>query len=131
MKIADNSMQIHYNPEELDILGSCLDIALIQLEEKKKYFDYIAVDLDRDISRAYELRHRLKTLGNLEEGNFVVFTRYEIFLLIEIICDVLNYYKEEEYPLDTITRIYLAKKPLSDSILSKQSPSLFLTKKAS
>ncbi len=131
MKIADNSMHVHYAQEELDILASCLDIALIQLEEKKKFFDFLAVDLERDIKRAYELRHRLKTLGNLEEGNFVVFTRYEIFLLIEIICDVLNYYKEEDYPLDTLTRIYLAKKPLSDSILSKQSPSLFLTKKAS
>jgi hypothetical protein len=122
-------MEIHYEQEELEILEACLDIALIQLEEKKNFFGNIAVDLERDINRAGELKNRIRSLINIEAGRFIVFTRYEIFLLIEIICDVLNYYKEEEYPKDTISRIMVAKKPLFDSIIAKQSPSLFLSRK--
>ena len=122
-------MEIHYEQEELDILEACLDIALIQLEEKKSFFGNIAIDLERDISRATELKSRIRALLTIEAGSFIVFTRYEIYLLIEIVCDVLNYYKEEEYPNDTISRIMTAKKPLYESIISKQSPSMFLSRK--
>jgi hypothetical protein len=120
-------MEIQYEQEELDILEACLDIALMQLEEKKKFFGHIALDLERDIIRARELKNRIRALLSLEVGNFIVFTRYEIYLLIEIVCDVLNYYKEEEYPRDTISKIMVAKKPLFDSIIARQSPSLFLS----
>lgn len=122
-------MNIYYEPEDLDILESCLDMALLNLEHEKRNFGDIAHDLDRDIDRTLELRNRIRKLRNVETGSFVVFTRYEIYLLVEIICDILNLYKEEDYPLDTIKRIMTAQKPLFENIIHKHGPSLFLYRK--
>lgn len=122
-------IKIYYNQDELDILESCLDMAIIQLEEKKIRFDEIAQHLDRDIKRTLELKNKLKTLSMAKKGSISIFTRYEAYLLIEIICDVLNYYKDQDYPRDTISRIMTAQKPLFDNIINEKSPSIFLARR--